>query len=220
MQIRALSNTGTGSYTGVESAASNGATPFGIPPQPKATAQNNGSNITIGWGNNGNNGAGIDQTQIRTNGNGGGWSGWKDVNASGSDVVGAPYSQTWTIEVRVHNKAGWSAVASASATTDKKPDPKVWVTKGNFGATCNNGPCLKFVVNWQNLDIGTYAVTCHSSANGGETIGTPWAHRINFDGQGSQEINCFKGQDGVDVWIDIQNWGGAVDTEKNFWARP
>src|SRR5690606_16800031 len=34
VQLRALSNTGTGSYTGAESAASNVATPFGIPPKP------------------------------------------------------------------------------------------------------------------------------------------------------------------------------------------
>ncbi|MGW6263694.1 fibronectin type III domain-containing protein, partial [Streptomyces sp. NPDC055085] len=108
VEIRALSNTGTGSYTGVASAASNAATPYGIPPQPTARAQNNGGNITLSWSNNGDNGAALDTTQIRIRDHNGNWSGWDSVGNNGSRTVGGQYSQTWVIEVRVHNKAGWS----------------------------------------------------------------------------------------------------------------
>lgn len=217
VQLRALSNTGTGSYTGAESAASNVATPFGIPPKPNATAKNNGSNITLSWGNNGNNGAALDDTQIRIRNHNGNWGGWRSVGSSGSETHGAPYSQNYAIEVRVHNKAGWSAVASDSATTDKKPDPRVWVTQGGPGPEyCVNG-CRHLVVNWQNLDIGSYKVSCWNDTG---LIGTAFVHTVNFNGSGSKELSCWKGRDGVNVWVDIQNWGGSVDTEKTFWPRP
>jgi hypothetical protein len=71
-------------------------------------------------------------------------------------------------------------------------------------------------VNWQNLKIGTYNVTCHSSSYG--QIGGN--HSVNFDGQGSLQLSCWQGRDGVDVWVDIVGWGDGVDTEKSFWARP
>ena len=50
----------------------------------------------------------------------------------------------------------------------------------------------------------------------------PWmsTYTINFDGQGSQQLGCYVGRDDQDVWVDIQGWGGAVDTEKRFWPRP
>ncbi len=216
LQIRALSNTGTGSYTGAESASSNSATPYGLPPQPRASAQNNGSNITVSWGNNGDNGATIDDTQIRIRDHNGNWSGWESVGNNGSRQVGSPYSQTWVIDVRVHNKAGWSSVASASATTDKKPDPRVWVTQGGAAGDCVNG-CQFFTVNWQNLDIGTQRVTCNSNVDG--QIGSA-SYSINFNGNGSTRLTCYKGRDGVDVWVDILGWGDGVDTEKQFWPRP
>ena len=92
----------------------------------------------------------------------------------------------------------------------------MWVTQGAAaGSGCVNG-CRLMVVNWQNLNIGSYSVTCHSSSNG--QIGS--SYTVNFDGSGSKQLSCWQGRDGVDVWIDIQGWGGGVDTEKNFWPRP
>jgi len=217
VEIRALSNTGTGSYTGVASAASNAATPYGIPPQPNAGAQNNGGNITLSWSNNGNNGAALDTTQIRIRDHNGNWSGWDSVGNNGSRTVGGQYSQTWVIEVRVHNKAGWSSVASASATTDKKPDPRVWVTQGGAGPEyCVNG-CQYFQINWTDLDIGTHKVSCWNTTG---RIGTAFVHSVNFNGSGSTRLSCWKGRDNVEVWVDIQNWGDDVDTEKQFWPKP
>lgn len=216
LQIRALSNTGTGSYTGVESASSNNATPYGIPPQPNAGAQNNGGNITLSWSNNGNNGAALDDTQIRIRDHNGNWSGWESVGSNGNRTVGGQYSQTWVIDVRVHNKAGWSSVASASATTDKRPDPRVWVTQGGAAGNCVNG-CQRFTVNWTDLDIGSQRVTCNSTVD--NVIGGS-SYTINFNGNGSTTLSCYKGRDGVDVWVDILGWGDGVDTEKQYWPRP
>jgi hypothetical protein len=59
-------------------------------------------------------------------------------------------------------------------------------------------------------------VTCHSSVDG-QIGGSP---TVNFDCSGSQQLSCWKGRDGVDVWVDIVGWGDGVDTEKSFWARP
>ncbi|KDA05440.1 fibronectin [Microbacterium sp. CH12i] len=218
LQIRALSNTGDGSYTGVESAPSNSVTPYGIPPQPSASAAKNGAQaITLRWSNNGNNGAAIDTTQINVRGPGGGWGGWETVSASGSRNVGNGYSQNYAIQVRVHNAAGWSSVAEASATTDAPPAPKVWVSKGGFGASCNNGACLKYTVNWENLSIGNAQVWCNSDDN---THIAGHAYTVNFNGTGSQELSCYQGQDNVNVWVDIVGWGTDVDTEKRYWAIP
>ncbi|WP_300267462.1 Ig-like domain-containing protein [Microbacterium sp.] len=217
VQIRALSNTGTGSYTGAASTVSNAATPFGIPPQPKANATNNGSKVTVSWGNNGNNGAPITDTRIRITGPGqsGTWD--NSVAASGSRNVGTGYSNTYKIEVQVRNKAGWSAVASDSAKNDPKPEPRVWVTQGATpaGETCVNG-CRQFIVHWENLNIGTQQVSCWNDTG---LIGTAFVHRINFDGSGTQQLSCWKGRDGVQVWVDIRNWGDGVDTEKRYWGK-
>ena len=84
------------------------------------------------------------------------------------------------------------------------------------GSGCVNG-CRKFVVHWQDLNIGTYGVTCASDAvPGGFASGSS----INFNGSGQAQISCYQGRDGVNVWIDIHGWGGSVDTEKTFWPRP
>lgn len=217
LRIRALSNTGTGSYTGAESASSNSVTPYGVPPQPNANATNNGTTITLSWSNNGDNGAAIDDTQIRIRNSAGSWGAWESVAASGSRIVGNGYSQNWAIDVKVHNAAGWSPNVSWDATTNPPPQPRVWVTQGSSaGSGCVNG-CRQFVVNWENLSIGTHQVHCYASSDG--RIGSA-TYNINFNGSGSQELSCYKGRDGVDVWVDILNWGGSVDTEKSHWPRP
>ena len=45
-------------------------------------------------------------------------------------------------------------------------------------------------------------------------------YTVNFNGSGSVQLSCYVGRDDQDVWVDIRGWGGAVDTEKRFWARP
>ena len=113
------------------------------------------------------------------------------------------------------SEGNWSPVNSASARTNDPPPPRVWVTQGDAADSCVNG-CRKFVVNFQNLNIGSAQVMCVST-NSGQFSGP---YNVNFNGNGSVQIGCYVGRDGQDVWIDIRNWGGAVDTEKNFWPRP
>ncbi|MES2865205.1 MAG: hypothetical protein V4703_00345, partial [Actinomycetota bacterium] len=211
VEVRALSNTGTGSYTGVESAASNAATPYGVPPQPRAKATNNGSNVTVSWGNNGDNGKPITETQIRVTGPGTPGS-WQSVSGSGSANYGAPYSQTITIEVRVKNDSTWSAVASDSATTDKKPDPRAWVTRGDSAQGqpgCSTASCSYFKVNTQDFPAGTYNVTCQSS-NQGQIGGN---HSVSLPANGTRQLSCYFGYPGQNVWVEIN--GTAY--EKRAW---
>lgn len=213
VRIRAVSTVDGQTYAGSASTASNSATPFGKPPKPNATARNNGQSVTLSWSNNGDNGSDITRTQIKVDGGG-----WETVSNSGSRTVGNGYEQTHTIDVRVENAAGWSDTASASARTDNEPQPRVWVTQGaDPGASCVNG-CRRFVVNFQNLNIGTYQVKCYSSAYTGGI--SSYTYSVNFNGSGSQQVSCYQGRDGVDVWVDIIGWGGSVDTEKNYWPRP
>ncbi len=60
-------------------------------------------------------------------------------------------------------------------------------------------------------------VQCYSD-NYGLVVSSQYT--INFDGSGSQQVSCYVGRDGQDVWVDILGWGDGVDTEKRFWARP
>ncbi len=185
--------------------------PYGPIGDPTVNARNNGQSITLSWNAPAPNGRPVTM-KISVDGGG-----WESVADSGSRTVGHGYDQTHSIRAQAFTSIPQqSNVASDQAKTDSPPPPRVWVTEGGAaGSGCVNG-CRYFVVNWQNLGIGTYSVTCHSSVDG--QIGSA-SYRINFNGAGSQQLGCWKGRDGVDVWIDIIGWGGSVDTEKNFWPR-
>ncbi|WP_295013505.1 Ig-like domain-containing protein [uncultured Microbacterium sp.] len=185
--------------------------PYGPIGQPSVKASNNGQSVTVSWTAPSPNGRSVTM-KINVDGNG-----WETVGASGSRVVGNGYDQTHTIQGQAFTDANQqSGVASDSAKTDSPPQPRVWVTQGGATASCVNG-CRFFVVNFQNLDIGSHRVTCASDAR---PDGFSTGNSVNFNGNGSVQINCWQGRDGVNVWIDIQGWGGSVDTEKNFWPRP
>lgn len=210
LQIRALSNTGTGSYTGVASAVSNTAKPFGIPPTPKAGARNNGGNITMSWSSNGNNGAAI-QMQIRIRDHNGNWTGWQNVDNSGSRNVGGQYSQTWVIEARATNKAGTSGVARASATTDAKPEPRVWVTRGTSAQgmpNCSSQYCAFFKVNTQDFSAGNYSLKC-MTADG--QLGSTRTEYLPANG--TKQLDCYYGYPGRNAWVELD--GKAY--EKRAW---
>lgn len=211
LRIRALSNTGTGSYTGAESASSNSVTPYGVPPQPSASAKNNGANITVSWSNNGNNGKAITETQIRVTGPGAPGT-WQRVSASGSKQYGGPYSQTIKIEVRVKNDSTWSAVASASATTDPKPIPQAKTVKGASGTwapgwggsgSCTTYSCAYMAVQVKDFPAGNYRLYCDvpGARNGGTTKYVP--------ANGTVQLTCFYGIPGKTVSVYIEGWGSA-----------
>ncbi|WP_345184825.1 Ig-like domain-containing protein [Microbacterium panaciterrae] len=190
-----------------------GLAPYGPVRDPGASATNNGQSVTLGWSAPAPNGRPIQVMQIRVDGGG-----WQNVGPSGTTTVGNGYSQTHSIQVKAMDSAQqWSNVVSRSATTSAPPAPRVWVTEGaSAGTNCVNG-CRLFVVNFRNLNIGSHQVTCASDARPG---GFSSGNSVNFNGDGSVQISCWQGRDGVNVWIDIAGWGGSVDTEKNFWPRP
>ncbi|WP_439591901.1 Ig-like domain-containing protein [Microbacterium sp.] len=212
VEMRAVATVSGQTYAG---AVSNGVreTPYGTPRAPDAGARNLGTSVEVSWNSSGsNNGRPIQTTQIRIDGGG-----WQDVGANGSRTVGNGYQETHSIDVRAQDSLGnWSPVASASARTNDPPAPQVWVTQGDAAGSCVNG-CRRYVVHWENLNIGNRTVECYSSNDG--QIGN-FQYTINFNGSGSQQLGCFVGRDGQDVWVDILGWGDGVDTEKRFWARP
>jgi hypothetical protein len=205
LQLRALSNTGTGSYTGAASAASNAVTPYGVPPQPQAKATNNGANVTVSWNNNGNNGKAITDTQIRVTGPGTPGT-WQSVGASGSKQYGSPYSQTIKIEVRVTNDGkNWSSVASDSATTDKKPEPTAKTGKGasgNWPGQCTHSSCAYLTVTVANFPAGDYRLYCD---DGGRFGGA----KKYVPANGTVQLGCFYGNPGNSIRVYIDGWGYA-----------
>lgn len=210
VRVRAVSSVEGVTNEGDPSAASNQVAPYGPIGNPTANATASGTSITVSWSSPARNGRDI-TTQIRINGGG-----WETVGASGSRTADVGYSTTRTIDVRT-TAAGQTTTASDSARTQDAPpppQPKVWVTRGDRVSGCVNG-CYKFVVNWENMSIGSAGMQCMYS--GGAVSGT--IHTVNFSGNGSRQIECFLGADGYDVWVDIKGWGGAVDTEKRWWPR-
>ncbi len=187
-----------------------GLQPYGPVGTPGAKAVNNGQSVTLSWSAPARNGRDV---SIKINVDNGGW---RPAADSGSTTVGNGYDQTHSIQVQAFDTAGQSSsVASDSKKTDSPPPPRVWVTQGDPAGSCVNG-CRKFVVNFENLNLGSRQVYCYSNVDG--IIGTS-THTVNFTGNGSDQIDCWKGRDGVDVWVDIVGWGNGVDTEKNYWPH-
>jgi len=208
IRVRAVSTVDGSTFASDASNTSNAVAPYGPIGNPSARASASGTTITFSWSSPGRNGRDI-TTQVNINGEG-----WKAVGASGSESRDVGYSQTRSIEVRT-SAAGQTTTASDSARTADPPPPRVWVTRGDFvNSGCNNG-CYRFVVNWENLDIGARSVRCYSS-NG--RVGS-YDNPVTFSGRGSAQLQCYLGADGYDVWVDILDWGGGVDTEKQWWRR-
>ena len=209
IRIRAVATADGSTYEGAESAASNAVAPYGPIGKPTARASANGTSITLSWEAPARNGRDI-TTRVRF----GDGNGWHNVGNSGSRTfdVGHDVSRTITVE---STAAGQTTTDSATATSASRPAEKVWVTRGSARGGCVNG-CYNFVVNWQNMSIGNAGMQCMYS--GGSV--SPTIHTVNFSGNGSQEIQCYLGADGYEVWVDIKGWGGAVDTEKRSWPRP
>ncbi|MFE6736606.1 Ig-like domain-containing protein [Microbacterium sp. NPDC057650] len=211
VRIRAVATVSGKQYISDPSNASASRTPFGKPPAPNVSAKTTGKTVTFSWSGNGDNGSKLTGAQYSIDGGA-----WKSASVSSSVPAGNGYGQSHSIRVQVKNAAGWSPIASKAGNTET-PAARVWVTEGSPDGSCLNG-CRDFNVHWENLSIGTKTVKCYSSAYPSGISG--YTYDINFDGNGSKEIECHQGRDDVYVWIDIIGWGGSVDTEKTFWPRP
>jgi hypothetical protein len=213
IRVRAVTTFDGFTEAGDPSAASNEVAPYGPIGNPTARASASGTTITMSWSSPARNGRDI-QTQIRT----GDGRGWRTVAASGSESYDVGYSTTRTIDVRT-TAAGQTTTASDSARTQDAPpppQPQVWVTKGDGGPrACTNG-CFYFTVNTRDFPAGSYRIDCYTSSSGKFNS---WDGPFNVPANGSVQLQCWHGSDNVDVWVDIKGWGGAVDTEKRYWAK-
>ena len=215
VHVRAYSVVGGQQSSPGAAGSSNQVIPYGPPSAPTGSATNLGTSVRLSWdARNSDNGRAITLTEYRING--GSWQNAGSLN--GSITRGNGYDQTFSIQVRATDAAGQTATSTTySATTNSPPAPRVWVTKGTNAASCVNGPCKWFVVNFENLNIGSTQVWCNTDKSNHIS---GYNFTVNFNGTGSQQINCYYGQDNLNVWVDIIGWGDTVDTEKNFWAVP
>ncbi|EZP27493.1 Ig-like domain-containing protein [Microbacterium oleivorans] len=215
IQIRAVATADGTTYEGPASAASNQVRPYGQIGNPAASASRTGDGRTISmsWSSPAANGRPV-TTEIRT----GDGRGWRTVAASGTEDYRVDYSTTRTIEVRTRADGSQTTTAQASARSvdaPPPPQPRVWVTRGDRAPqSCANG-CYKFVVNTRDFPAGNYRIACKYS--GGNVSDNFYAY--DLPANGSKQIECWLGADGYDVWVDLQGWGGAVDTEKQWWPR-
>ncbi|MCK6079741.1 tandem-95 repeat protein [Microbacterium sp. EYE_5] len=210
VRVRAVATADGTTYEGAASGASNQVRPYGQIGAPRARANAGATNVDVSWDLPASNGRPVSGTVRIT----GAVTETFDVNGGGSRSYNPGYEKTIRIEVVARADGSSNTSDAAQATTQNAPQPRVWVTQGGAAGNCVNG-CRKYNVHWENLDIGSRAVTCVSDNDGGFST-----YQINFNGRGNQEIGCYVGRDGQNVWVDIQGWGDGVDTEKTFWPRP
>ena len=211
IRVRAVSTVDGSEFASGASNTSNSVAPFGQIGNPSAKASASGTTINYSWTSPGANGRSV-STEVYVDG------GLVSRDANGSISRGYGYSETHSIEVRTSADGSSTTTASASARTDDPPPPRVWVTRGDYYAAggCTNG-CYKYVINTQNFPAGTYTVACWHDTGGNTQFGTPTSY--NLPANGSLQLQCWKGADGNNAWVDIYGWGGSVDTEKTWWKR-
>ncbi len=208
VRVRAVSTVDGSTFASDPSNTSNNVSPYGPIGNPTASASGGDRQISYSWTSPSRNGRDI-ATEVYVDG------ALVSRDANGSYSKGYGYSTTGRIEVRT-SAAGQTTTASGSATTQPKPPPRIWVTRGAVGDSSCTNVCYKFIVNWQNAeDLGALGVQCRFS--GGAVSGTIYS--VPFSSSGSKQLDCYLGADGYDVWVDVQGWGGSVDTEKQWWPR-
>jgi hypothetical protein len=132
----------------------------------------------------------------------------------GSRLVGGGYDETHTIHVRaIDTENQVSAEASKSATTEKKPEPRAWVTRGSSAQgqdNCSSAACAYFVINTQDFPAGSYTLSCESARDGQFTDGKTYTLGANA----SQQMTCYYGYGGDQVWVNISGYG---ESEHRAW---
>lgn len=210
IRVQAVATADGTTYESGASNTSNQVSPYGPIGNPTASASASGTTISYSWTSPARNGRDI-TTRVYVNGS------LVSSDARGSYSANVGYSTSGRIEVQT-SAAGQTTAATANARTQDAPpppQPRVWVTRGALADPgCVNG-CYYYVVNWQNLDIGSHGVRCQSSAGRVGSYDNP----VNFNGSGSAQLQCYLGADGHNVWVDILGWGSGVDTEQQWWPR-
>jgi len=210
IRVRAVSTVDGSQFPSGASNTSNSVSPYGQIGNPSARASKSGTTINYSWSSPGPNGRPV-STEVYVDGN------LISRDANGSYSKGYGYSATGRIEVRTSAAGSSTTTASDSARTDDPPPPRVWVSRGDYvNKGCVNG-CYLYVINTQNFPAGNYTVACWHDTGGPTQFGTPTSY--NLPANGSVQLQCWKGADGNNAWVDIYGWGGSVDTEKTWWPR-
>lgn len=200
IKVRAVANVAGANQPGTEATA-NAESPYGPIPTPSVTMNGGNQAITYSWSTAGN---GRDYSVSVT---GAVSSGAK--NGSGTLSVG--YSETRRICVRVTPTEGQAAERCAEATSDRRPDPVLTVSKGgNFqSTTCTHSSCAIVDFTVRNGPPNTnITITCQAS-DGMIGKGT-WSNDrnnvpIRTDGNGNygpRGMWCHYGFPGNQVWLD------------------
>ncbi|WP_242504471.1 Ig-like domain-containing protein [Promicromonospora panici] len=189
------------------SAPSNAVVPYTVPGTPgigyhRSDARSGYFTVT---GPSSNGGRNVDRIEYRVSGS---------SSTSGSRTswpfninVGNDYDQSFTLQARAHNAAGWSGWSSANGRTDARPAPELWVSSSGVSAGCEFERCEYWVIHWKNMGPGNHQVACwagDTSNNGGprewhdiRSHATTWAGsstKTTVSGDsGSKQVGCYMG---------------------------
>ncbi|MGM7698191.1 Ig-like domain-containing protein [Microbacterium sp. A84] len=217
LQLRALSNTGDGTYTGAESGVSNAAIPHGTPHTPVGAAASHTTSVDLSWDASGSpNGRSIQVVKIRINGGA-----WENVGLSGTRTVGNDYEQTFTIEVQAFDTEGTASAISALAQggTASRPPPPVQVARayqGGDSGRCSPDTCYfigLYVENFPNP--GTYDVNCLENGENFNTNNRPIKMVIPANGNATAAPGwglCYHGgfDSQYELTLEIVGWGTST----------
>jgi hypothetical protein len=184
------------------SAASNAVVPYGAPPKPSISANGGDQKVTFTWDARGTNGR---PTTVRVTG------AITSTASSGTASASAGYSDTKQACVTVTDTEGQQASTCASATSDARPDPRAWVTRGSgvSSSDCTHSSCAYFVVNWADFPTGSHYVECWAGTN---PDSSGWHNILPSNGgynrtfgsaNGSSQLGCYYGYPGTQVAVRI-----------------
>jgi large repetitive protein len=133
IELQAVTSADGSTYPSGASNAIGNLKPYGAPGTPSVSPSSGTTSVSFSWSPPGPNGRAIVGSQYRINGGG-----WTPAGPSGSVSAGNDYDQSFTIEVQVQDSNGtWGGIASTSASTSPRPQPKAYISRGDSCTTAN-----------------------------------------------------------------------------------
>jgi fibronectin type 3 domain-containing protein len=169
------------------SESSNAVVPYGVPPTPTISASGGDRKVTFTWDARGTNGR---PTTVRVTG------AVTSTAKSGTLTASAGYSDTKKACVTVTDSEGQSRQACAEDTSDVRPNPRAWVTRGSKipgpSSGCETGQCWYFMVNTQDFDAGRYTVGCQDYDGSWASFRT--VSNVSVPANGRVQLSCYYGE--------------------------
>lgn len=212
VKVRATTTADGATYVGPPSAASAAATPFGQIGNPTVTARSGSGQVVFDITAPATNGRPITRIDYSTDGTN--WANAGFTSGTKTIAVGAEPGVWRGMYVRVYAQDTPNpGTASASASAYPR---RSWVSKGDKKPGYANSPYL--VINWSEFQTGTYKVTCRDNYPPTDYISTQ-LHTVNVNASsGSQQLLCFFGYPGYNVFIHWESGPGApFDSEVYTW---